>query len=40
MTQNIIKSDIYQLAEIDGEMKIRDLELAFLQKEIQSLQTA
>nr|DAN91205.1 MAG TPA: N BRO family, N-terminal domain [Caudoviricetes sp.] len=28
MTQNIIKSDIYQLAEIDGEMKIRDLDLA------------
>ena len=28
MTQNITKSDIYQLAEIDGEMKIRDLDLA------------
>lgn len=28
MTQNITKSDIYQLVEIDGEMKIRDLDLA------------
>ena len=28
MRQNITKSDIYQLVEIDGEMKIRDLDLA------------